>query len=451
LNTIFHVEWPLWGPALAAAATFIVWRGVWWFTQKSIWCLPAVFAMSILIGCWFLSRYGGWFSAPKYYWNSVTPLEIVTLCTAIGIGYWMAVMGVARDRRGEHLQAFNPEVALSNALDSVRPLIRRDAKPFRSPAEAQLWYEWRQKGFVMPMAVCLAIVFAVAIVSLQYLLVSYFPNPANNELPWSFKEFNVAFLVLGMILTLLGGIAGLWAGQFNSDTNKLQPDTVMSELFLGHHRLYEVGSFQATRPSTESDFSIAILRNAARSLLTAWSLWAVAYILFLFIANWMNQLPNPIIPIEIEVSAYLYFPLTLLGPWIAMTFVAASLLTGRQWSLLVPVLGVIAVLNIHVIVLDDGRKFAMGQHMRLLLNAVFLAPIVVGVVWAYWVAIKRGILGFRFAVIAASLSVALVVYAIAFKPQEMPLAAYATIVAIAALAVAPWATVPLAIHWNRHR
>ncbi len=67
LNTLFSLRWPLWGPALFAAAALAVVQAVLWLAEKSAWLPWAVGAAAVALGLWLQSQYGDIFSPPDRY------------------------------------------------------------------------------------------------------------------------------------------------------------------------------------------------------------------------------------------------------------------------------------------------------------------------------------------------------------------------------------------------
>ena len=83
------------------------------------------------------------------------------LAVALVAAYPVALAGVASARRGDPWRAW-PE-----RLRPWRAAARSGRRPFRSAFEAQLWYEWRCHGLVLPVAVAgiLLLVLPMGIVS----------------------------------------------------------------------------------------------------------------------------------------------------------------------------------------------------------------------------------------------------------------------------------------------
>ena len=155
LDALFKLDRPIWGPALFMPVGMAICAACFWGTEKSPWytIVMEVIALPIALG-WFHSRYGLIvYSQSTQMWRKVTAADIATMLAMAGAAYCFAVWGIARSRCGEFLKT--PEVFrwLARVLDPA-PAV---GLPFRSPAEAQFWFEWRQKGWAIPGLVVVAL------------------------------------------------------------------------------------------------------------------------------------------------------------------------------------------------------------------------------------------------------------------------------------------------------
>ena len=91
------------------------------------------------------------------------PVQTLTALLAVAIlaAYPVALAGVASARRGDSWRAW-PEW-----LRPRRAAARSDRRPFRSAFEAQLWYEWRCHGLVLPVAVAGILFFVLSMGSVE--------------------------------------------------------------------------------------------------------------------------------------------------------------------------------------------------------------------------------------------------------------------------------------------
>ena len=255
-------------------------------------------------------------------WREVTATDVATMLAMAAVAYCVAVWGVARSRCGEFLKT--PEVFrwLARLLDPA-PAV---GLPFRSPAQAQFWFEWRQKGWAIPGLV----VVALPVGFLVWLIFNR--NP---------QELFAVAIGAGGFLTVAGLIAGLIFGNAGPTDGRL-----------------EMGHFLATRPMTSTDMARTMLKAAGISLLVAWALWAAAFLALYAILLLAHVDPRPQLPNEV---GWWYFPITLLGTWIALALLATLGQTGRP-SLLASLFCGVPAITVAVIVF---AHFALSPAERI--------------------------------------------------------------------------------------
>jgi len=413
LNATFQMNWPLWGPALFVAVALASVQAAAWLTEKSAWMVVAMGAVATALALWFKSRYGEGFSQPNRYWMEVTPSEILTMLVFAVLAYATAVVAVARNRRGEALLSLGIIAWLDRLFDSAPDL----GLHFRSPAEAQLWFEWRHKGWAMPGAVAFSSLFGFG----AWLI---FSRDAGDLFH--------GFVVGGGILSMFGLLGGLVMGNSGQDSN------------------FEIGSFLATRPITNTQLARTILKAAAKSVLIAWIIWAAAFLALYLLLVVIDVVPKPALPKEL---GWWYFPATVLGPWIVLALVASMGLTGRSR----PFLDLFVLTFAIYVVLSLFSKFALSRQAQEQFGrgAVYTAAVlmVLGTSWALATARRRSLIGWPTVYAASGAWVALSV-PVALESMlrsAVPLHIGALVVGLAALTVAPLATAPLALAWNRNR
>ena len=414
LNAAFDMDWPLWGPALFVAVMLASVQAAVWLTEKSAWVVVALGAVATVPALWFKSRYGATFSQPSRYWMEVTPAEILTMLVFAVLAYFTGVVAVARNRRGEALLSLGIVAWLDRLFDSAPDL----GLHFRTPAQAQLWFEWRHKGWAMPGTVVFCSLFGFV----AWLI---FSRDAGDLFH--------GFVVGGGLLSAFGLIGGLIMGNSGpQDSN------------------FEIGSFLATRPMTNTQLARTILKTAAKSALVAWIIWAMAFLALYLLLLACDLVPQTTIPKEL---GWWYFPATALGPWIVLSLAASIGLTGRSR----PFLDLFLLSFAMFIILSLFSKFALSHQAQLQFGRGVVYTIavvmVVGTSWALAAARRRSLIGWPTVYVATGAWVALaapVVLEWTLHPAA-PLHIYAIVVGITALTVAPLATAPLAVAWNRNR
>lgn len=415
LNAVFDVGWPLWGPALFAAVGVASIQAVLWTTEKSGWIVLALAFVGTILGLWFKLRFGPMFSQPTHQWVEVTPVEVLTLLMFAGLSYYAAVVGVARRRCGEPLPSLGIIAWVERAFDPPPDV----GPPFSSPLQAQFWMEWRKKGWAMP-----AVVLFVMFIGLSIWVIFI------RKLPHLFE----GFVAGGAMLTLMGFL-GMFLGNVGSN------DTT-----------FEMGHFLATRPLTNTEMARTILKVLARSVLMAWTIWAVPFAVLFAILFWNQAIPNTSDNF-LTNWGWRYFPATLLGCWTITTVLASLAMTGRSTLLAQTFFGVVAFLIGEMLF----SKFALSADARLSFDRGVLVAVGVllglGTVWLFVAARRREMIGTSAVSIAASvwmvLSALISLDWMLHPARPWPLGLLA--VSVAALVVAPLAAAPLALAWNRNR
>jgi hypothetical protein len=210
-----------------------------------------------------------------------------------------------------------------------------------------------------------------------------------------------------------------------------------------------MGHFPATRPLTDLTMAKCVLRNAAKSVISAWLIWLVALLLVVFAAAGTNSvIQHPFSPAS---CWHWYLPLTLVGTWVAMMITTLMTLTGRFVYLLSALVAAFMLLvsadvAAQMVLMEDSRNLLIRS---LLVTADLL--IVTGTMTAFFLAHRRQLLEtntLRHLLISAA-GLLLVIWWL--TPAGLPLLVYATLLALLAMALLPFAAAPLAVAWNRHR
>ncbi|MBI3461495.1 MAG: hypothetical protein HY000_00315 [Planctomycetes bacterium] len=414
LNLWFDLDWPIWGPALFLATAVTAVQAALWLTERSAWMPLGVVVAGGLVGCWHKSRYGAIVGQPTHYWVQVTPVEVATMAAIVVLSFGLAVVAVARNRRGDPPLSIGVIDWLQRAFDWTPT----SQVAFQTPAQAQFWFEWRKKGWAMPAAISFVMLVWFSI----WLLSSRDPQDLRNGL-----------LALGAILPAVGLIGGLILG--NCGTSDAT---------------YEMGQFLGTRPMTTPEMAQTVLKVAARSVALAWAIWAVAFAA-LCVVLWATPLrTEPVLP---EAMRWWIFPATLLGAWMVVALTASIALFGRE-SLFVQLLcgGValfIGLLMFSQYALSVPQRLAFTRGTVTVLGVACLA----GTAWAFMSAHQRALIG-RPTVFGAfafwtACSAAVVIDGMLHPADSV--APYVLIIGLLALSVAPLAAAPLALAANRNR
>jgi hypothetical protein len=217
---------PLWFP-LAALATGIV------FFQATVWGLasfPWLRALALVAGFFGFMVLNAEGIAERSSWQQTEPFRALTVLAFLPVAYAAALFGVQAERCGGwHLWTW-----IRNLVRVIARLLPRRKASFASAAGAQLWFEWRRKGWFLSLG--LAIGIAGTLVLLPIVVLSSEP-----QLPFSqLIATNALFYPL-----LIAGIAGLGLAKSDFWSKEIALD-----------------SFQALRPETSAELVFAKLKTA---------------------------------------------------------------------------------------------------------------------------------------------------------------------------------------------
>jgi hypothetical protein len=420
-NVLFKVNWPLWGPALFMSVALAACAAMFWVTEKSPWHFMILGIPVLTVGgIWFHSRYAMIFQkeSAAHMWREVTAGEVAIMLATAGVSYYVAVLGVARSRCGEFMST--PEFLrwLGRLLDPA-PAV---GLTFQSPAQAQFWFEWRQKGWALPLLVVFALPFG-------FIMWGLF-----NRDP---KELFAGATAAGAVLPIGGLIIGLIFGNAGPADGKM-----------------EVGHFMATRPMSSPNLSRTMLKAAGISVLLAWVVWATAFLALYTILLLAQVEPRPQLPREV---GWWFFPLTLVGTWLALTVMAVIGQAGRPTLLGILFCGLpglsLGLLAFSQYVLTPEARAQFGEGLTILVGAIFI----VGTIWAFAAARRRSLIGTPTVWVATGAWCGLCILLVLFWSQHRsehltsPVPFFVPVIGLLALVVFPLAAAPLALAWNRNR
>jgi hypothetical protein len=335
-----------------------------------------------------------------------------------GAAYYVAVVGVGRTRCGQHLNT--PEIFrwIGRLLDPAPDM----GLPFRTPAQAQFWFEWRQKGWGLP---------AIVIFALPFGFVGWLLFNRNPQALFT------GAIAAGALLTVGGLIIGLIFGNVGPAEGKL-----------------EMGHFLATRPMTTSDMSRTMLKAAGISVLISWVIWAAAFLALYGILLIADIDPRPQLPVD---PGWWYFPVTLLGAWLGLSVIATIGQAGRPmlFGILfcgLPAMSILGIL-IERYTLSPEASLRVNEGITTLVGVIFIFA----TAWAFAAARRRSLIGTPTVWTAAGIWGGLCILFVLFWSQHRnehvasSVPVFVHIVGLLALAVFPLAAGPLALAWNRNR
>ncbi len=438
-NAYFGLNQPVVGPTLFAATVWASAQMLVGMSHRTLKSVLLASAPSVLSFCWFGSRYGGWFRPPFHYWAEVTLVEIFTLLISFSVFSVLTVRAIARDRCGEHFRPISFWKWVERTWEQFTWTRSERDKLFRSPMEAQLWYEWRSKGIALPTIVVAVIVFGGFIFLVRVLVVGNWTEPL--------KELQEVMVGGGFLLSIVAGVAGLLLGTTFSGIQSRNHSATIRDLNT-QSAFDQMGSFLASRPITNVRYAEVILRTAIRSVAWSWGLWALLAAVAA-VAGIVTETPLP--PAISNLAPYWYLPGTLLAAWIGMTCVASAVLTGRFTRFSVAFVLMIFGAVLLNLLIDHYASPQARRFLGVLLSIIMSVVVLGGTMLAFSAALRNCLIASRSAGLCGVFWIALTAFAILFRPPALGFFAFPLISSFAALVVLPFATTPLAIAWNRHR
>jgi hypothetical protein len=416
VNLVFGAGWRFVGPALFIVMSYACLQAVVWNTLRlGLLQLAACLLTCVPLLLWIKSHFGPPTEDIQHGFAPVEPLEAAAMLVVTAAALAAAVMGIARDRRGD-LQGW---LAARRWLQTLRERAPGRRTGFRSAASAQIWCEWREKGWISLIA------FVGMFVILQTIVAMTGDDLAE-------------LLIVSPVMALAGVIAASFA----------------IALAMGHCNLprgrMEVSTFQAALPVSDQSMAAAIMKTTMLATLVTWCLWLAVFaavVLLMWIVNGERGLlrlsqdhfqpMRPKLMVHLSVAAM---------TWILPAVYVPIGLTGRK-GLLLAAITTLPALLLSLNLLSQYRLIPGW----LLVYAI--AALMVGGTLAALAAAHR------FNKLLLSLPMALMFWLLLcggcagaiYDAEEFFWPGLALMVGLAGLAVSPLATAPLAIYWNRHR
>ena len=342
---VLGVRWPLLGPSFFLAI-FLAWNMaiMWSAPGLSVVKAPPAMLIWAALLVWAGRRYGidSLPMHPTKMWAHVTLGELLTM-TLLGVGaYAVAVAGVRRDRCGD-----SPELKRLKAWleGEIVGHARRD-RDFASPVAAQMWFEMRTKGHLIP----------VANIIVQLLIAGIYlcsrPDGTETAAPI------VAALVVPVCCPYF---VGLLAGSCSGLDEPRQMD-----------------SFRAIRPMSSTVLAHVMLRNGGVSVLLTWLGWLGVSLLLAaclsvtgHAAEFFGALADTFEKIGLGRLVLLGLAVAILS-WTAMASAASNAMSDCRWT---PWISRIAVITVALALVYFHAKgmIAPSQYVTLFKSFCWIA------------------------------------------------------------------------------
>lgn len=441
-NTLFGTTWPLAGPALVLAVAGLWIQAVTWsLLNFRLWKLTGLAAIIVSLGYWTGWRfYPDGFYSPPQTWVGPSFREVIELCAYAVAAFAVGLEGVARDRRGdcEGLPAWLAR--LERWWEAL--LVHREQR-FRSPEDALVWLEWTRRGAAMP------------IILGGLLLATPLVGAINVALGWArpIDTLEVQLVIALVGLPQLGLVMGMFLGHRGLSGAKLDFD-----------------SFSATRPVTDAVLAAVFLRSAWRAVIVSYAVSAAICLATMGWVCWQEGLValQPLerkVPLLDSPLGWWSIPLvcgaSLLATWTSLGLASSLVLAGRM-LLMGWVFGGLCGGLVSWLILVN---ILLPQPVAAIFNAagcaVFGLACLGGTAWALKRAVGQRLIAANTAWLSligwlALCGVIAVVLSLGPAPPNPPppflrWLALPLVPGLLALVLAPLATAPLALAWNRHR
>ena len=355
---------------------------------------------------------------------------VALLAPQLPLAYLAACFAVARARRGDVPDWRGVFARIGRVVHLLSPRQHR----FASPTRAQVWFEWRQQGRVLPGLVGILLPFELGLLYL-----------ARHEPP-----VLVELTLLGVLLTppFMAGFTAATAGKADREGGDSSGMTLM-----------------ATRPLTCAALVAAKLRAAIWSTLAAWLLVLVAVPLALsgtwpLVADGVSKAIEAVGRPRAIVIALVGFAGLLASTWKQLVQSLCIGLTGRSWvvrtSVLVRLSLLVIVWPIGDWLIGNGKVLAALWDTWPWVLALLACFKLSAAAWVAQRLHRSQLLSERSLVAGAALWLAgvlslygLLVWLVSTPPlipRYLP-----ALVAILAVPLARLSAAPLALAWSRHR
>ena len=397
------------------------------FLHAMAWSLPAEPALQIL-----LSTMGYLVLCMLYYddlHSGPQAARLWGLLISIVLCAGLAIAGATLDRRSQRLDLSSLWDRITHALTACLPW-RRCA--CTSPERALFWFHWIRKGWVLPGLSALAMILGFGL----------------SWIPWAHRSqvitdyFMVIFFAHAFALPPLLGLI------------LCQQET----------RNQGLATYLGTLPVPNRAMLTAYLKGCLASLVLAWGIFIMGLgILHLGfkvtgqgpllsgLISSLKDMARAIFSIDGHPSVFQIAGIYSLAAWSVIGLTGSMILNGRR-SVAIVVFAALFLWPILPALADNlGASSSTVVAIAVLEALCYILVAIVGTIAAFGYAVHKRLITSSLGIAALLIYPALILvnWKVLYAPR--PLVEILGLMAILMLPVAPLATAPLALDWNRHR
>jgi hypothetical protein len=437
-NTACNAGFPYVGPALTYGVGYLLGYAAISrvYGRENLRTLAGLI-VGVLVGIWICGHYDiRWNFGPSIRWPGVTVVELALLGFVSLTAWWITESGFALDRKGNGWA--QASVQNAESTDSEKHRCYR-LKRFRSPFAALFWQEWRQDGWLWPTALsgtyCL-----IAVVT--FIALTFHQEPLLKDASDSIVVSMLAFMAFGTLLPCFLGV-------FTAQGRKSQVDKPLPTSI-------------ATLPVSDATLAwVAILRSLC-SVAMSWLLvaligcsWMLCHFAYYGEFNWsgfgMGAGQN-----SIPTAVAWTIGWGLFCAWFTTGVGTATGLSGRSWIVFLPVAYFPIWIASAALIYSCFQRPA-ADAIAFMATTVLLLVIPIGSCAGYVRAWRRNVIGIKTLLAGEAILILveglLIQWWFTTTVTSVPTGVWEFLQfsSFLAVAAAPPAIVPLAVHFNRHR
>ncbi len=422
-NLATHTSWPMLLPCLYMTASIVLLHAI-------AWSLPAVPALQIVF-----STIGLYILCLLYFYHqevSSTPGLLVFWVTCISL----ALVGAALDRRSQRIKLTTLWSRIVWAFTACLPW---KSCTNVSPQRALFWFHWIKKGWIMP-------AISVTLIILGCIL--------SWAVPWKNpSDFIMVYFTLAFLLNFVGF-----------------PLLVAFVICQQETQNQGLPAYTSSLPVTNRELLLAYFKACLASLFMSWVVFVTGLCLLqllltaagkahhteAFFSNLINmtQFYKPltgkdILPVQYLFQIQIAF---FLIPWAALGLIGTMLLSGRRSVGIITMIIIFTWPTIPALAETLGAPEPVFAALYTLEAILFIVSIIGGTIAAYVYGTLKKRVHPYLTISALLLYIALnLFYAQVIWRNPKDILESLALLAVVTLPLAPFATAPLALAWNRHR